>query len=403
MELIEAINALEEAGKNFVLEKEILPTSCASGRFLGNDIFCVKSLPAFDNSAMDGFAFNNNYAELKVVGKVLAGEHFDKALSAGECVKIMTGAKIPDGANCVIPFEEVENGFDAVNITLDRAYKEYQNTRKKGEELSEGDQIFKAGDELDSSSLTVLASQGISNISVYRKLKVCVFSGGDELKEPWEIASENQIYNSNTTMIIENLKEAGIDCSYGGVMSDNKEGIIKSISGDYDVIFTTGGASKGEADFMREILKENGEFIVDFINIKPGKPIMVSKFKNGDKSKFIVALPGNPLAACVLLKFLIIPFLRQLSGARSHYLEYISVANIEPFSKKQRVEAMLGKLENGGFSITRGYTSGEIMAVVKSNAIAIFSMDICDIKDTDTIKVLPFKSMWSVTKKDYLN
>ncbi|MDA3967867.1 molybdopterin molybdotransferase MoeA [Helicobacter sp. WB40] len=403
MELTQAIKALELAGRNFKLETQILPLSSLNKRILSEDIICQKSLPAFDNSAMDGFACCLSDRQSKVIGTILAGDFSSLSIKSGESIKIMTGAKIPNGADFVVPFEEVEGGFSAEKIVLNKEYQKGQNIRIMGEEVSKGNILLSVGDELDSSALMILASQGISHASVYEKLKICVFSSGDELKEPWESAADYQIYNSNTTMIIENLKEVGIECSYGGVLRDDKDSIRAILDSAYDVIFTTGGASKGEADFMREILSENGEFIVDFINIKPGKPIMVSKYRSKNRDKFIVALPGNPLASCVLLKFLIIPFLRQLSGASAHYLQYISLKNTESFRKKNRVEAMLGDIKNGEFSVVRGYTSGEILPIFRSSAIAIFSQDRCDIESKDQIKILPFKSLWGKIESNYIN
>lgn len=179
------------------------------------------------------------------------------------------------------------------------------NIRKCGEEVARDSVLLEKGATLSADSLTLLATQGISYVKVFAPLKINVFASGDELKEIWEQADSYQIYNSNSTMIQAILKSYGFGSHYGGILSDNQNVIKRALESPSDVIFTSGGASKGEADFIREVLEQSGaQMVLSGVQIKPGKPIMVAKLD----SKFIVALPGNPLAGAVLLRLLIVPF-----------------------------------------------------------------------------------------------
>ena len=403
--LQEAINLLNKAGENFSLNEEFLPLQECLGRFLAQDILCKKPLPAFDNSAMDGYAVNtaDEGNKVKILQSVFAGDMQETTLNKNECVKIMTGAKIPKNANCVIPFEKIQEGLNAKDfIVLPKNLEIGANIRKIGEEVSLDSKLLSRGEMLDEYDLAILASQGIAYTKVLESLKIGVFSGGDELKEPWEFSNAYQIHNSNTTMILATLRSFGFYGNYGGILRDKKELLINTLQKPYDVIFTTGGASKGEADFMYESLKECGaEILINGIQIKPGKPIMVAKLKN----KFLIALPGNPLGAAVLLRFLIIPFLRQLSGANTYYPQYILLKNSNAFKLKSRMNAMLGEIGSSGFYLTQGgkYNSGEILPLTKSNSIAIFDEHCTEIELGREIKVLPYSILWSKEKCDIIN
>ncbi|MDE5603522.1 MAG: molybdopterin molybdotransferase MoeA [Helicobacter sp.] len=403
--LQEAIEVLDNAKKSFLPNEEFLPLQECLGRFLAQNILCKKSLPAFDNSAMDGYAVNtaDGGNKVRISKSIFAGDIQEITLNQGECVKIMTGAKIPKNANCVIPFENIEGGLKAENfILLPKNLEANANIRKMGEEISLDSKLLNRGEALDENNLALLASQGIAYVKVFESLKISIFSGGNELKEPWEFSHSHQIYNSNATMILSTLQSFNLQAHYGGILPDKKEVLIQTLQKPYDIIFTTGGASKGEADFMYESLKKCGaEILINGIQIKPGKPIMVAKLGE----KFIIALPGNPLAAAVLLRFLIIPFLRRLSGANKYYPQTLPLKNCDSFKLKSRMNAMLGNIQNDGFYLTQKgkYNSGEILPLLKSNAIAIFDENCTEIQQGKEIKILPYKMLFSEKKCDIIN
>lgn len=400
-EAIKILNSFESVSKN----TEIVPIFSALGRILAQDIFSLKSLPAFDNSAMDGYGVRLSDAGgvAKIKANVFAGDKDFVSICDGECVKIMTGARVPQGTQAVVPFEETKEGLDAKeSVTLPQNLKENANIRKEGEELKKDSLLFTKGAELDENHLSMLGAQGISHICVKEPLKIGIFAGGNELKEPWESSQAYEIYNSNATMISQNLKKFGFDSRYGGILQDDLQVIKDALDSSFDVIFTSGGASKGKADLIAKALEEIGaEFVIKGINVKPGKPIMVAK----KGKKIFVALPGNPLAGAVLLRLLILPFLKRLSGARACYPMPLVVENIEEFSKKNRVDVMLGSCDEKGFLLTQKgkYSSGQLMPLLQSNSLAVFSENCTKIEKNQKIKILPFSTIWSEKETDYIN
>lgn len=377
---------------------EIVSISDAIGRVLSKDVLCVKNLPSFNNSAMDGFAvkFSDAGKTLNINKVIFAGDKGDKvkeSLWDNECYKIMTGAKVPSDVDTIIP---IENCFDVtdktVRIPVD--IKKGANLRLKGEEQKEGNVLFKKGEEISSSHITLLASQGLVMVEVFKKISIAVLSTGNEIKEPWEEADEEEIYNCNSFALISQLKEKGFDATYCGVIPDNLEEskqYIKNLK-NYDVIITTGGISMGDADFVGEAFLQNGlQTAFHGVNIKPGRPIMMGKM---DKS-IVICLPGNPLTAMVNIYLFVIPVLNKLQGNGSFYHETTFAMNYEQFKTKAgRVNIVLGKLENGGFKVTRNnkYGSGMITALYESNSILITKESTSNIDVAQEVYVIKFNS-----------
>lgn len=378
------------------LTTEILPLLEAQNKILAQDIFATKSLPSFDNSAMDGYALNtkDKDSSLEICANIFAGDCKDYAIAKGQCAKIMTGAKIPEGADCVVPFEEIEGGFqNTKTIKAPSVLKEDANIKKCGEEVRCGDLLLKKGSILNADCLTLLASQGISHIVVFRALKIAVFASGNELKEPWEEANAYQIYNSNAIMVQAVLKSYAFCSVYGGILRDNLEDAIQALQSPYDVIFTTGGASKGEADYMREALAKIGATILfASVKIKPGKPIMVARVQQ----KILIALPGNPIAGGVTLRAMIIPFLHTLSGANAYHPQFITLKAKTTLQRKPRTEILLAKIQGNYVSFTKKgkYGSSEITPMAQSNALVFLDKESV-INAEDSLKVLPFKMEFS--------
>jgi len=317
---------------------EIISIFNAIGRVLSKDVICVKNLPSFNNSAMDGFAikFEDAGKTLKINKVIFAGDKGEKvkeSLSSNECYKIMTGAKVPNDADTIIP---IENCIDVTerNVTIPNDIKKGANLRLKGEEQKEGNVLFTKGEELTSSHITLLASQGITMIEVYKQISIAVLSTGNEIKEPWENADEEEIYNCNSFALVSQLKEKGFNATYSGVIPDDLEKskeFIKNLK-NFDVILTTGGISMGDADFVGEAFLQNGlEILFHGVNIKPGRPIMMGKM---DKS-VIVCLPGNPLTAMVNIYLFVIPMLRKIQGYKAFYHTILKAKNMSKFKLKK--------------------------------------------------------------------
>ncbi|MFT7002908.1 MAG: molybdopterin molybdotransferase [Sulfurimonas sp.] len=386
--------------------KEIIGLDKALTRVLSSDIVCVKNLPSFNNSAMDGFAIKAVDAgkELDVVKTIFAGENHEASLVKNQCYKIMTGAKVPSDVDTIIPIENVESyENDKVKINLD--VKEGSNFRKKGEEKAVGSILFSKGQEINSSIVAVLASQGITMLEVYKKLSVAVLSTGDELKEPWQNAQEDEIYNCNSYGLISLLNEKGFDSTYIGVVPDNLEKSVKFINElkKYDVIITTGGISMGDADFVGEAFKQNNlKTIFHGVNIKPGKPIMMGKMDDS----FVICLPGNPLTAMVNMHLFVIPVLRKIQGHENFYHNVEIAKNTKEFkTKKGRANIVLGTCEKGGFEVTQEnkYGSGMTTVLCQSNSIVVTNNERSLTKEECSIKVISFNCSYTNKIVDLTN
>lgn len=371
--------------------KEFVSLFQALGRVLSEDIICTKNLPAFNNSAMDGFAFKHKDLgkTLKIKETIYAGMSIKASLSENECYKIMTGAQVPSDVDTIIPFENCIS-YNENEVSLDNKTKKGNALRLKGEEQNLGSILFKQGEAVTSSTIAMLASQGISSVAVYKKISIAIFSTGDELKEPWDKATDDEIYNVNSSALLSLLHEHGFDADYCGVIPDNLTESIKYFSKlkNYDAIITTGGISMGEADFIEEALKENG-FKESFhgINIKPGKPTMMGTMDN----TLVASMPGNPLAAYVNAFIFLLPALKSLQGNNEPMHNKVFAQNSEEFHVKSgRSNIVLGKLKDGHFTpfAKNKYGSGMITPIIQSNAIYISSENENVIEKDNEIKVL---------------
>lgn len=382
-------------------------------RIISKDMLCVKNLPSFNNSAMDGFAIKASDAgkSLKVKKIIFAGESVEACLEEGECYKIMTGAKVPSDVDTIIPIEDVVSFEDNI-VTFKEEVKKGSSLRLKGEEKALGDILFKEGDEINSSTIAVLASQGITKVEVYKKLSIAVVSTGNELKEPWEEASEDEIYNCNSYALITLLKEKGFDATYTGVVPDSLEKSVEFVSllKNYDVIITTGGISMGDADFVGQAFLENGlEIAFHGVNIKPGRPIMMGTMKKGESLKgqtFVMCLPGNPLTAMVNMHLFAMPVLNKIQGSTNIFHDTTLSKNMKSFKTKTgRVNVVLGSCNKGEFEVTRNnkYGSGMITVLDESNSIVVTNENTASIEEGDIIKVIKFNCSYLKEQTDIFN
>ena len=389
--------------------KEIISLSEAIGRVLSKDVICVKNLPAFNNSAMDGFAIKfSDAGKILSINKVIfagdKGAKVEPSLKENECYKIMTGAKVPFDADTIIP---IENCFDVTqnSVRIPLEIKKGANLRLKGEEQKEGDVILRKGEKITSSFITLLASQGLVMVEVYKKISIAILSTGNEIKEPWEQVDDEEIYNCNSYALISLLKEKNFDATYCGVIPDNLEEsktFIKSLK-NYDVIISTGGISMGDADFVGEAFLQNGlEVAFHGVNIKPGRPIMMEKMQN----TVVICLPGNPLTAMVNIYLFVIPMLKKLQSETSINHGFIKAVNKKEFKTKSgRVNVVLGKVQNGDFFVTRDnkYGSGMITVLYESNAILVTNEQTSTITLNQEVKLLDFNGKFFEEKVDILN
>ncbi len=274
----------------------------ALGRVLAADVISPVDVPGHDNSAMDGYAVRfadlkpDAEANLKLIGTAFAGKPFDGKISTGDTVRIMTGAVIPQGADTVIMQERAKASGDNVSVTA--VPKAGTNTRKAGEDLKKGEPALNKGQLVRPAELGLMASLGIGEVSVYRRLRVAFFSTGDELVSIGQPLGPGQIYDSNRYTLYGMLTRAGCELLDMGVIRDTPEAIEKAFaeaSEAADVIITSGGVSVGEADYVKQILDRLGEVLFWKIAMKPGRPMAYGKIGGAH----FFGLPGNPVAVMV--------------------------------------------------------------------------------------------------------
>ena len=346
----------------------------ALGRIVAHAVTCRKNMPSFDNSAMDGFAVRHADAgqRVEVIGTVFAGEIPAFEVQPGQAVRIMTGAQVPAGVDTIVPIEDAQDVTETA-VTLPESLKQGNNLRRRGEEQERGSELFAAGTRLEPSHIAMLSAQGIVAIDVYVPLSIAVLSTGDEIREPWEASSDDEIYNANAFGITALLKQYGFAPTYAGSIPDDLEATRAMIADlkRYDVIISTGGISMGEADFLYEAYTDNGmEPIFHGVNVKPGRPAMMGVMGE----TFVMAMPGNPLTAMVNILLLSIPVLYRLQGATHCHHPYILAENAEAFKARPgRTNLVLGDVRSGRFHVTRHNKvgSGMLTPLMESNAIAI--------------------------------
>lgn len=285
-----------------VSAKECLPLRQSLGRVLAEDILSPCNVPNHDNSAMDGYAFNADDLQasgetcLNIIGTAFAGKAFDGRVGKGECVRIMTGAVMPAGADTVVIQERVSAAGN--NITFTDNPKRGMNMRYAGEDLKTGQVVLPAGHLMRPAGLGLIASLGIGEVRVYRKLRVAFFSTGDELASIGQPLEAGQVYDSNRYTLYGMLARLGVEIIDMGVVRDKPELLEAALieaSSCADVILTSGGVSVGEADFMKELLAKLGQVVFWKIAMKPGRPLAYGKVGNAH----YFGLPGNPVSVMV--------------------------------------------------------------------------------------------------------
>ncbi|QJI21334.1 MULTISPECIES: molybdopterin molybdotransferase MoeA [unclassified Pseudomonas] len=290
-------------------------TAQALGRVLAGDIFSPVNLPAWDNSAMDGYALcaadlpaEGGY--LRLAGRIAAGDAAATALSSGQTMRIFTGAPLPSGADTVVPQERCRVYGQRIWCPPMRTG---EHVRKQGEEVTQGALLLPAGKRLRAQELGLLAAAGLAQVKVYRPLRVCLLSSGDELREPGDHLAPGQIYNSNRHCLAALLQGWGVEVHDYGVMADElavSRDALTLASSECDLLLTSGGVSVGEEDHLKQAIEELGR--VDFwrLAIQPGKPLAF-----GDVAgKPWIGLPGNPSAALITALVVVRPFLLRAQG-----------------------------------------------------------------------------------------
>ncbi|WP_133408386.1 gephyrin-like molybdotransferase Glp [Parashewanella tropica] len=303
---------------NTVTDTLALPLEEALDHVLAEDVISKIDLPPFDNSAMDGYAFrfadlnsDTDITSLTLVGEAFAGHPFTGDIPTGACVRIMTGAQVPSALDTVQMQEQTEVQGDQICITHPR--KTGANVRSKGEEVSIGQTVLKTGTVIRAAELGVLATLGQAKVTVFRKLKVAFFSTGDELKPVGTELEPGQIYDSNRYSIRGLLSKTGVEWIDLGIIEDCPNAIKQAFlnaSEQADLVLTSGGVSVGDADYVKQVLKEVGKITFWRLAMKPGKPFAMGALPNA----IFCGLPGNPVASMVTYYQLVLPLIHKMQG-----------------------------------------------------------------------------------------
>ncbi|EJG0784610.1 bifunctional molybdopterin-guanine dinucleotide biosynthesis adaptor protein MobB/molybdopterin molybdotransferase MoeA [Vibrio parahaemolyticus] len=383
---------------NTVSEIEACKIENAYGRVLAEDIISPVNVPQYTNSAMDGYAIRSDDVDrdsYQVVAEVMAGHAYDQPLEVGQAVKIMTGAPTPRNGDTVVMREQASQEGDKVTFNCANI-KAGQNVRQAGEDLAIGSDVFTAGTRLASPEMGMIASLGFGEANVSRKLKVAVFSTGDEVQAPGTEQKANSIYDSNRFTIMGMLEKLGCEILDFGILEDNEQLMIEALenaSAQADVVMTSGGVSVGDADYIKLALDKLGQ--IDFwrINMRPGRPLAFGQINN----KPFFGLPGNPVAVMVSFINFVEPALRKMQGEQGWKpLKVNAIATENLRSRQGRTEFSRGIYElddTGRLTVrtTGKQGSGILRSMSEANCLIEISPAIDTVKAGESVTIIPLQ------------
>ena len=388
---------------------ESVPLAAALSRVLAADVVSPIDVPAHDNSAMDGYALRG--ADLQAAaqttlkalpGTVFAGAADGGRLDAGSCVRIMTGAVMPVDADTVVPVElcRVEDGRVTVQPGVLRTG---DNRRKRGEDLACGGVALAAGRILRPADLGLLASLGLDRAPVFRRLRVALFSTGDELRSPGQPLAPGQIYDSNRFSLLGALQRLGMDVLDLGLVPDDPERLRATIDraiAESDAVITSGGVSMGDADYTRDLLAARGEVAFWKVAMRPGRPFAFGPLKgDGDRTAYLFALPGNPVAALVTFYAFAQEALLTLAGARQAAPPRLRARSAVAIRKRPgRTEfqrAIVSRAAAGGWEVrtTGAQGAGILRSMSEANALLVLGHEQGPVAAGDDVEVWLFDGL----------
>ncbi|MEP7301564.1 MAG: gephyrin-like molybdotransferase Glp [Caldimonas sp.] len=386
---------------------ERLALRSALGRVLARDVVSAIDVPAQDNSAMDGYALRG--ADLSpgvesvfaVAGAGFAGGRFEGTVGAGECVRIMTGAVMPEGLDTVVPqeFTRIEN--DGVHVPAG-VVSTGDNRRLAGEDLARGAVALVAGSVLRPAELGVLASLGHAEVAVFRRVRVAFFSTGSELRSVGETLEPGSVYDSNRYTLWGMLQRLGVEIIDLGVVRDDPaalEAAFASAARDADAVITSGGVSVGEADHTKLVMARLGDVLFWRIAMRPGRPMAIGRIESAGHTAILFGLPGNPVAVMVTFYALVREALLAMGGATMAPLIPLRAASIEPIRKRAgRTEYQRGvvsRAADGRWQVrtTGSQGSGILRSMSQANGLVVLGHDQGNVAAGEEVDVLPFDAL----------
>ncbi|ANA34398.1 Molybdopterin molybdenumtransferase [Ralstonia mannitolilytica] len=385
-----------------------VPIRSALNRVLAEDVLSTIDVPSHDNSAMDGFAFagaelarGDGDVALRVIGTAYAGVAFDGTPDAGEAVRIMTGAVMPSGCDTVIPREFTQGDADTVRFARD-AVRLGDNRRLRGEDLAKGSAALPAGRILRPADIGLLASLGIAEVPVRRKLRVAFFSTGDELRSIGEPLDAGCVYDSNRYTLHGMLSRLGVELLDMGVVRDDPaalEAAFRTAAENADAIITSGGVSVGEADFTKQMMAKLGDVTFWKIAMRPGRPMAFGRITSNGHSAFLFGLPGNPVAVMVTFYHFVRGALLRMMGANEPGAPLVPAISAAPIRKRpgrteyQRAIAALNDRGQLEVRLTGQQGSGVLRSMSEANCFVVLGHDQGQVNAGDAVQVLLFDGL----------
>lgn len=389
----EALSALRAALRPVVATEKI-PVFNALGRILGRHVTAVRSNPPAANSAIDGygFAFESMADEMPLVeGRAAAGASF-ASVPKGYTIRILTGAVLPEGVDTVVMQEECDTS-EAGKVRFEAVVKAYQNTRKAGEDVNEGEQALAAGTRLGAQDLALLTALGIAEVEVFKPLRVGVLSTGDELVEAGPDVPGDQTFDANRPMLLGLARKWGCEAVDLGHVRDDRDALrdrLNAAKMQCDVVLTSGGASAGDEDHVSALLSSEGQLTHWRIAVKPGRPLALAMWDGMP----VFGLPGNPVAAFVCSLIFARPALSLMSGGGWTQTQGFMVPAAFSKSKKRgRREYLRARMTDvGAVEVFASEGSGRISGLSWAEGLVELEDGARDVKEGDLVRYLPFGS-----------
>jgi molybdopterin molybdotransferase len=401
-------NALPVARANEVIRSFVAPISGtetltvreALDRVLACDIVSPIDVPSHDNSAMDGYAVRADdlapdaATVLEEIGVALAGKPFSGEVRAGQCVRVMTGAVMPAGTDTVVVQEVTQ--AEGTRITVPPGQERGQNRRFAGEDLQKGKPALKSGTLIRPAELGMIASLGIGEVKVRRRLRVAFFSTGDELQSVGSPLAAGEVYDSNRYTLHGVLTRLGCEIIDMGVVRDDPallEAAFRKAAANADAVITSGGVSVGEADYTKQMMAKLGEVVFWTIAMRPGRPMAFGRIATDGKAAYLFGLPGNPVAVMVTFYHFVRGALLTMMGRSDTDLPLLRVKSQTAIRKKPgRTEYQRGILENqnGEWTVrlTGAQGSGILRSMSEANCFVVLGHEQGAVKPGDPVDVM---------------
>jgi molybdopterin molybdotransferase len=393
-----------------VKDTETLPLRRARGRVTAADVIAPVDLPPFDNSAVDGYAVRHadlaidDDTKLAIAGRLTAGANADVALVPGQAIRIFTGAAMPAGADTVFMQEDVT--LDGGNVIVPKGLSVGSNRRLAGEDVPAGRLVLPAGTVLEAQHIALLAALGLTEIVVRRRLKVAIFSTGDEVVEPGSTRGRAAIYDANRYLLSALLERLGAVVTDLGILADAPDELARALAkaaAGHDLVITSGGVSTGEADHVRGAVEKIGSLVFWRVAIKPGRPVAMGVIRANDgtaqSGAAFIGLPGNPVAVFVTFVRVVKPLLLRLGGARPQRLMPLPVRAAFAYKKKkdrrEYVRVALRVATDGEVEAVKHPQDGAgiLTSLTETDGLLEFAEEVTAIKPGDRVGFLSYAAL----------